>query len=701
MLSTEMSPARPPLVLAPLLAGLGVLSTCSWGGGAAERTNDSAPVPVTVAPAVQKDAPVSLRAIGNVTAYTTGSLEARVEGRVARVHFAEGQEVKRGELLFSLDGRPVEAALRQADANLARDRAQAENARVEADRFARLVKDGIVSRDECGQAHARAASLEATVAADQAAVESARIQLQYCSIASPIDGRIGEILVHEGNVVKANETVLAVINQLRPIYVEFAVPQQALDEIRARMAGGELPVEAFRAADEDHPVVGALSFINNTVDTAIATLIMLAVLLFGGVAYRSLPVSDLPNVDLPTLLVSASLPGASPETMASSVATPLERQFSTIAGLSSMNSVNTLGGSQITLQFDLSRNIDAAAQDVQAAITLATPLLPPSMPTPPVYRKVNPADQPILFLALTSPTLPLWTLDEYGETLMAQRISMVSGVAQVLVYGAQKYAVRVQLDPDALASRGIGIDEVAKALQGANVNLPTGTLYGSHRAFTVQATGQLTSAEQYRPVIVAYRNGSPVRLEELGQVIDSVEDDKTASWYGSAERRQRSIVLAVQRQPGTNTVEVADAVTALLPTFKAWLPPSVQVEILFDRSQSIRASVRDVKLTMLAALVLVVLVIFAFLRNVSATIIPSLALPLSVVGTFAAMQPLGYSLDNLSLMALTLSIGFVVDDAIVILENIVRHMEMGKAPLEAAYDGAAEVGFTILPITRT
>ncbi len=429
------------------------------------------------------------------------------------------------------------------------------------------------------------------------------------------------------------------------------------------------------------------------------TLVMLAVLLFGVVAYRSLPVSDLPNVDLPTLLVTASLPGASPETMASSVATPLERQFSTIAGLSSMNSVNTLGGSQITLQFDLSRNIDAAAQDVQSAITLATPLLPPSMPTPPVYRKVNPADQPILFLALTSPTLPLWTLDEYGETLMAQRISMVGGVAQVLVYGAQKYAVRVRLDPDALASRGIGIDEVAKAIQGANVNLPTGTLYGSHRAFTVEATGQLTSAEQYRPVIVTYRNGSPVRLEELGQVIDSVEDDKTASWYGSAERRQRSIVLAVQRQPGTNTVEVADAVTALLPTFKAWLPPSVQVEILFDRSQSIRASVRDVKLTMLAALVLVVLVIFAFLRNVSATIIPSLALPLSVVGTFAAMQPLGYSLDNLSLMALTLSIGFVVDDAIVILENIVRHMEMGKAPLEAAYDGAAEIGFTILSMT--
>ena len=277
MLSTEMSPARPPLVLAPLLAGLGVLSTCSWGGGAAERTNDSAPVPVTVAPAVQKDAPVSLRAIGNVTAYSTVSLKAQVEGRVARVYFAEGQEVKRGDLLFALDARPFEAALRQAEANLARDRAQAETARVEAGRFARLVKEGVVSQDEYDQAHARAASLEAAVVADQAAVESARIQLQYCSIASPIDGRIGEILVHEGNVVKANETVLAVINQLRPIYVEFAVPQQELDEIRTRMAGGELPVEAFRPADEDHPVVGALSFINNTVDTTSGTVLLKAV----------------------------------------------------------------------------------------------------------------------------------------------------------------------------------------------------------------------------------------------------------------------------------------------------------------------------------------------------------------------------------------------------------------------------------------
>jgi hydrophobic/amphiphilic exporter-1 (mainly G- bacteria), HAE1 family len=429
------------------------------------------------------------------------------------------------------------------------------------------------------------------------------------------------------------------------------------------------------------------------------TLVMLAILLFGVVAYRRLPVSDLPNVDLPTLVVTASLPGASPETMASSVATPLERQFSTIAGLSSMSSVNMLGGTQITLQFELSRSIDAAAQDVQAAITQATPLLPPNMPTPPVFRKVNPADQPILFLALTSPTLPLYDVDEYGETLMAQRISMVSGVAQVLVYGAQKYAVRVQVDPYALASRGIGIDEVGSAIQSANVNLPTGTLYGRDRAVTVESTGQLTRAAQYKPVIVAWRNGSPVRLEDLGHVLDGVEDDHTASWYASADHVQRSIVLAIQRQPGTNTVEVADAVKAQLPILAHWLPPSVQVETLFDRSQSVRESVRDVKVTMVIALVLVVLVIFVFLRNVSATVIPSLALPMSIVGTFAAMQPLGYSLDNLSLMALTLSIGFVVDDAIVVLENIVRHMEAGEAPLEAAFRGSEEIAFTVLSMT--
>jgi HAE1 family hydrophobic/amphiphilic exporter-1 len=377
------------------------------------------------------------------------------------------------------------------------------------------------------------------------------------------------------------------------------------------------------------------------------------------------------------------------------VATPLERQFSTIAGIDSMNSVNALGITQITLQFNLSRDIDAAAQDVQAAIAKSASQLPPSMPTPPTYQKVNPADQPVLYLSLNSLTLPLSAVDEYAETLIAQRVSMVSGVAQVGVFGSQKYAVRVQVDPDLLATRGIGIDEVSAAIQQANVNLPTGTLWGRHQALTVEADGQLTEAAAYRPLIVAYRGGSPVRLQDLGRVIDSVENDKIASWYGD----RRSIILAVQRQPGTNTVEVVDSIKQLLPTFRAQMPASVNLNILFDRSESIRRSVNDVKLTLLLTVFLVILVIFLFLRALSATIIPSLALPMSIVGTFGVMYLLGYSVDNLSLMALTLSVGFVVDDAIVMLENIVRHMEMGERPLVAAYAGSREISFTILSMT--
>jgi hydrophobic/amphiphilic exporter-1 (mainly G- bacteria), HAE1 family len=425
------------------------------------------------------------------------------------------------------------------------------------------------------------------------------------------------------------------------------------------------------------------------------TLIMLAILLFGIIGYRELPVSNLPNVDFPTVLVTASLPGASPDTMASAIATPLERQFSTIAGLDSMTSTNALGISQITLQFNLNRNMDAAAQDVQAAIARAARLLPPNMPTPPSYQKVNPADQPILYLALSSPTLPLYTVDEYAQTLLAQRISMISGVAQVQVFGAQKFAVRVQVDPKALSSRQIGIDEVANAITNANVNLPTGTLWGTHNAFTVQATGQLMDASAYQPVIAVYRNGSPVRLEDIARVIDSVENNKIAAWYNNV----RAITLAIQRQPGTNTVEVVDAIKDLIKTLRADIPASVSLDLLYDRSVSIRESVADIKFTLFLAIGLVILVIFLFLRNLSATVIPSLALPFSIVGTFAAMYLLDYSIDNLSLMALILSVGFVVDDAIVMLENIVRHMEQGEGILEAALNGSKEIGFTIVSMT--
>jgi HAE1 family hydrophobic/amphiphilic exporter-1 len=429
------------------------------------------------------------------------------------------------------------------------------------------------------------------------------------------------------------------------------------------------------------------------------SLFMAAIALFGLVAYRTLPVSDLPNVDFPTLLVTASLPGAGPETMASSVATPLENQFSMIAGLDSMTSVNSLGSTQVTLEFDLSRKLDGAAVDVQAAITQANWLLPQNMPTPPTFTKVNPADQPILYIVVTSKTLPLWTLDEYAETRVAQRISMVSGVAQVQVLGSEKYAVHVRMDPHALAGRQVGINEVENALRAWNVNLPAGTITGPKRAFTLEATGQLMNAAAYRPVVVAYRNGAPVRLEDLGTVIDGVEDDKTGSWFDTAAGDQRAIVLGIQRQPGTNTIAVADGVKRLLPSFRSELPPSVHLGILYDRSDTIRASYKDVQFTMVLTLGLVIMVIFVFLRNIWATVIPSLALPFSIIGTFTIMYLLGYSLDNLSMMALILSIGFVVDDAIVMLENIYRHLEAGEPPLKAALDGSREIGFTIVSMT--
>jgi HAE1 family hydrophobic/amphiphilic exporter-1 len=424
------------------------------------------------------------------------------------------------------------------------------------------------------------------------------------------------------------------------------------------------------------------------------TLVMAGILVFGLAAYRNLPVSDLPSIDYPTISVNASLPGASPETMASSVATPLEKQFSTIAGLDALTSSSGQGSTSITLQFALDRNIDAAAQDVQAAIAQTLRSLPQDM-VPPSYSKVDPSSSPILYYALTTATLPLSALDEYGQTTIAQRLSTVEGVAQVQVYGSQKYAVRIQLDPQALASRKIGLDEITRAVSTGNVNLPSGILWGTDRAYAVQAQGQLTNAEEFRPLIVAYRNGAPVRLQDLGRVVDSVQDTKTASWFSGT----RAIVLAVQRQPGTNTVAVAERVRDVMHQIEQQLPPSVKINTLYDRSETIEESVHEVKFTLYLTLSLVVLTIFLFLRNLSATVIPSLALPMSLVGTFAVMYVLGYSLDNLSLMALTLSVGFVVDDAIVMLENIVRHMEMGKKPMQAALDGAREIGFTILSMT--
>jgi HAE1 family hydrophobic/amphiphilic exporter-1 len=431
-------------------------------------------------------------------------------------------------------------------------------------------------------------------------------------------------------------------------------------------------------------------FIERPVMTGLVTF---AILLVGLVGYRALPVAALPTVDYPTIQVLAGLPGANPETMASSVATPLEREFSTIAGVQSMSSSNIQGLTTITIQFELTRSIDAASQDVQAAIAKA--ILPPTMPRPPTYQKANPSEYPVLYLSLNSSTLPLYTVDEYAETLLAQRISMVSGISRVQVFGAQKYAVRIQVKPDALAAHAVGIDEVQRAVQQSNVNLPTGRLQGEKQAFTVQSRGQLTNAKAYLPLIVEYREGMPIRLEQLGRVIDGVETDKQIAWFNGT----RGMILAISRQPGTNTVEVVDDIRKILPELQAALPPAINLVVAFDASESIRGSIRDVEFTLVLTICLVVMVIFLFLRNLYATLIPGSAVVLSIIGTFAVMYLLGYSLNNLSLMALTLSVGFVVDDAIVMLENIIRYMEMGKPRYEAAMLASREIGFTIVSMT--
>ena len=424
-------------------------------------------------------------------------------------------------------------------------------------------------------------------------------------------------------------------------------------------------------------------------------LVMAAILLAGALGYQLLPTADLPTVDFPTIQVTANLSGANAETMASSVATPLEKEFSTIAGLDTMTSVSGLGTTRITLQFKLNREIDPAALDVQSAISRAQRSLPADITTPPYFRKVNPADAPIFYLSLTSETLPLSDVTEYGENFIGQRLSMIDGVAQVMVYGSQKYAVRAQVDPEKLAAKGIGIDEVAQALRNGNVNLPVGTVSGPYTEYTLQSSGKLMNAAAYRPLIVAWRNGAPVRMQEIGTVIDSVENDRRRNWFDGVP----GVTLAIQRQPGANTVAVVDAIRDMIPSLRAQVPAAIALSVLYDRSESIRESVADVQFTMILTVCLVILVIFLFLRNASATFIPSLAVPLSVMGAFAVMQLMGFSLNNLTLMALTLSVGLVVDDAIVMLENIVRHMEQGKGRMQAALDASSEIGFTILSMT--
>src|SRR5438477_3370576 len=425
------------------------------------------------------------------------------------------------------------------------------------------------------------------------------------------------------------------------------------------------------------------------------TLITATFIVFGIFAYRLLPVAALPAVDFPTISVTATLPGASAENMAVAVAAPIERQMSTISGINSITSVSTLGRTQINILFNLDRNIDGAALDVQTALTVAQRRLPIEMTVPPSFRKVNPGEAPVVFISAFSDTLPLSTVDEYAEVVVAQQMSQIPGVALVDVYGTQKFAVRVQVDPVAAAARNVSLEDIRRVIASTNSNSPVGTLYGAEKNVTLLATSAMRSAAEYKDVVVAYRNGNPVKLEEIARVIDGVQDDKVAGWYNEA----RSINLSVQRQPSANTVDVVDQIRERLPTYRAQVPAAVQLEVYFDRSISIRASVEDVKFTLGIAISLVILVIFLFLRSVPATVIPALAVPVSLIGTCAAMYALGFSINNMTMLALTLSVGFVVDDAIVMLENIVRHVEGGMRPFEAALKGAKEIGFTIIAIT--
>ncbi|MEF3697044.1 efflux RND transporter permease subunit [Desulfolutivibrio sp.] len=425
------------------------------------------------------------------------------------------------------------------------------------------------------------------------------------------------------------------------------------------------------------------------------TLLMAALIFFGVVSYFSLPVSEMPNIDFPTIQVTASLPGADPETMASAVATPLERQFSSISGLQSMSSINALGTTTITLQFELSRSLDGAGTDVLTYINAAQGSLPNNLPSPPTFQKVNPADMPIVYIRIASDSMPLYKVTDYAKTFITQRISMINGVAQVSIYGDQTYAPRVQVNPDKLAALGIGVDEVADAFSAETVMLPTGSLYGTEKLYTIKTKGQLHTAAAYNRQIITYRNGQPIRLADVGHAIDSTINDKNAGFFN----QDQGIVIAVKRQAGTNTIDVVNDIMTLLPQIEATLPPSITVEVLYDRSVTIEESINDVQFTLLLSVALVVVVIFFFLKNLPATLIAAMALPSSIIGTLAVMQILGFSLDNLSMMALILAVGFVVDDAIVMIENVVRHMEMGKKVMQASLDGARQIGFTIISMT--
>jgi RND family efflux transporter MFP subunit len=723
---------------APVSAASG--ATLAASSPAKAASGSSPPVSVTTVKARKRDMAVNLKATGTVVPLTVVDVKAQVTSTVRQVHFKEGQFVKVGQLLFTLDARTEEANLAKAQAQLAKDKVSLADARRQLERAKQLLAQNFVSQVAVDTAQTQVESWGATLTADEAAVSAAKVALSYSRISAPHSGRAGAVAVFAGSAVLANQTTLVTVTQLDPIGVAFSVPQRDISSALDALKDGGAQVSAT-LADGGGSFKGRLRFMDNAVDASSGTikakavfanpesklwpgafvevaqtvntlkevvvlppmnlsehfirrpvmtvLLNVAIVLAGFFAIRSIPVAALPSYDTAVINVSAAFPGASPETMATSVALPLEKQFQTIAGLSVISSTSLLGSTSLTLEFEEGRNIDGAALDVQAALLRAQRSLPQDMTQLPAYRKVNPADAPILLVSLTSPSMPFTDLQDYAEHLISPTLSTIEGVAQINIFGAKRFAVRVRVLPEALAARNLSMEELASALRAANVNTPLGTLEGNRQLLTLQANQQLRAAAEFAELIVANRNGTAVRLKDVASVEDSVETIRSyANLNGDP-----SITLAVLRQPGANTVRVVDAVRAALPRLKDQMPQSINMTAINDRSVSVREALHDVSLTLLGTIVLVVLVIFLFLRRFVATAIPVLSLPVSLMGAVALLWGMQYSLDNVSLLGLTLAVGLVVDDAIVMLENIMRHVENGENPFAAALAWRARSGF--------
>ncbi len=796
----------------------------------ARDANPDVPVPVVAGLVERKDVPIFLAGIGTVNAFNSVAVKPREDGQLTDIRFREGQDVKVGDVLAVIDQRPYAAALKQAQASLAKDESLLSNAKLDLERDINLKE--YAARQTVDTQKSLVAQYQAQLAADQAAIDAAKTNFDYTIITSPIDGRTGIRGIDIGNIVHATDTTAIVtVTQLQPISVVFTLPADLLGQVNRGSGAGPLKVLAYAKDNQALLAQGELVLVDNQIDattgtvklkatfanqdralwpgqfvnarlwvdtahggvvvpaTAVqrgpngayvwvigddarvamravtvqqvqdgqalvaqgpqgrrerggrravqaaagqqgredgarsrgggrgtrlerpsgmnfsrpfilrpiaTTLLIVGIVLLGALGYRVLPVAALPAVDFPTIQVTSILPGAGPDIMSSSVTTPLEHQFGQISGLAQMSSTSSMGTSQITLQFNLDRNIDAAAEDVQAAINTASSLLPlAEMPNPPTYSKVNPADVPIIILALTSDQLPLRAVDDYADTVIAQKLSQVTGVGLVSIEGGQKEAVRLQAKPAALAGMGLSLEDLRNAVVAATVNLPKGSLDGPRLAYQIGADDQLLSAAHYGDQIIAYRNGAPVRVKDVATTVEGVENDKLAGWYDG----KPAVIIDIQRQPGANIIEVVKSIKALLPQLQDSVPPTVKLAILTDRTTTIRASIDDVQFTMLLTIALVVLVIFLFLRKLWATVIPSVTLPVSLIATFGVMHLAGFSLDNLSLMALTIAAGFVVDDAIVMIENIARYVEAGEEPVTAALKGARQIGFTVISLT--